>query len=63
MDGRNGATDEETRRARRNRNERFMVRVRTRERDAWRQAADAEGVSVSEWVRETLGRAARRAAK
>lgn len=38
---------------------RLELRVTDQERDRWQAAADAEGWSLSEWIRRTLDDAAR----
>lgn len=38
---------------------RLELRVTEQERDRWQAAADAEGWSLSEWVRRTLDDAAK----
>ncbi len=39
------------------------IRMTTAERDEYRRAAERAGVSLSEWVRGCLSRAAKRSAK
>lgn len=43
--------------------ERLELRLTTAERKAYEQTANRAGLSVSEWIRETLSRAAARSAK